>query len=94
MNRIGEKLVNLVGSVGIAALAVAILLAPYNELNAAASSSSCQLGTCSSTNDGKSPPVCGKTGYCDPTSCACQYSGPTLQYINGKYYWVCKAWCS
>lgn len=41
MNRISDKLANVLGSVGIAALAIAILLVPYSDLNAAASSGSC-----------------------------------------------------
>lgn len=38
MNRISEKFANVLGSVGIAALAIAVLLVPYSDLNAAVSS--------------------------------------------------------
>ncbi len=78
MNRTWEKIANAFGSVGIAALAVAILLVPYSDLNAATSSApaNCAGGhNCATGCTVTSQMIC-SFGGCDTsppncTNCGC-----------------------
>jgi hypothetical protein len=63
MHQIWEKLRYGFGSVGIAALAVAILLVPYADLNADCSSGVLCDSTCFGSGD---PPDCSCGGGCSP----------------------------
>lgn len=96
MERILGKVTNMLGSVGIAALAVAILLAPTNDLNAAAAGGpvAC-VNNCQSTggNPNANPPTCTCGGTCDPTQGnTCTTCLPGTFTIGGVK--VCTCLCS
>ena len=86
MNRIVENLANVLGSVGIAALAVAILLVPYSDLNASVSSTTpCSVMTCA--GEWELPgPTCTYSGTCTPSGCTI-CSGPKKPIVfNGGFF--------
>lgn len=92
MDRILEKVANVFGSVGIAALAVAILLVPYADLNAAATPSvdcpnaglcnnGCQTTSCHNLGCGMNNMGCTCTAMAD-CNCKCAYYERACQCNN------------
>lgn len=96
MNSANDKLGNVLGSVGIAALTVANLLVPYSDLNAGISPPpppTCANKDCYGTV-GEPIPVCSYNAVaeaCDPTSCTC--TGPDYAVYNEDEMLVCPANC-
>jgi hypothetical protein len=72
MIRIWERLASVSGSVGIAALAVAILMVPYSDLNAATSSAGNCVNSCTPAGQPGSC-TCPAPGVCvanPPVTCS------------------------
>lgn len=90
MNRIVENLANVVGSIGIAALAIAILLVPYSDLNASISSSTpCNVMTCN--GEWIAGGNCEYSGTCSPAGCILCIGPGKAVVKNGDFF--CPATC-
>jgi hypothetical protein len=94
MDRILEKLVNVSGGIGIAALAIAMLLVPYSDLNAGTNFTQCYMGDCFGViGVFPNPPNCSYLGSCNPPAPACNCYGPTWPVtVDGIL--TCPANCS
>lgn len=90
MNRIRDHFVNVLGSVGIAALGIAVLLVPNIDLNAATGSTRCYLGGCYGYINIAN---CAYTGDCNPAAPTCVCSGPSYP-VNEGGVWICPAYCN
>lgn len=91
MNRIHANLGFVLGSAGIAALTIAILLVPYSDLSAAANAPTpCAAGCIPAYNNG-----CICNGTCLPTPpCACSASEVDRYTIPGDgTVVICKCFC-
>ena len=92
MNGISEKFANVLGSVGIVALVIAMLLVPYSDLNAASSSGTYCVFTRAAFYN-KATGNCGCNGDCVPNPpCSCSSTKKTYK-IGNKIYVQCKCSC-
>lgn len=93
MDRVLEKLANVSGSIGIAALAVAILLVPYSDVNAAGPPPPLCISTClASGNPYATPPTCSRSGSCSPAQKGVTCFGCTVgvyTFPNGNLACTC-----
>jgi hypothetical protein len=92
MTHIRDQFGSVLGSIGIVALAIAILLVPKSDLNAANPGSvGCAVVTCAGTLSAEDPPGCTYAGDCNLIRCQC--TGPDWPVQNQDGIWICPPYC-